>query len=364
MSSINEKIKELQEEIKNTKYNKSTQHHIGLLKAKLAKLKQKQEKKKSKGKKGEGYSVKKSGDAAAIMVGFPSVGKSTLLNQLTNAESKTAEYAFTTLEVIPGILEYKQAKIQILDVPGIVKGASDGSGRGKEVLSVIWASDLVLIILDINFLEQYKIIKKELYESNVRLDKTRPYVKIKKKIKGGIRIGSTVPLDIDEKTIKSILNEFKIINAEVLIRSKITEDELIDVIETNKKYIPSITVINKIDFVNKKIFTKAKKEFPDAIFISAEKEINLNILKNKIFEKLEFIRIYLKQPGKDPDLKEPMIIKRNDSLEKLCLKIHKDFITKFKFARIWGNSVKYNGQMIVKLSHILKDKDIVELHIS
>src|SRR3989338_1564141 len=113
-----EKIKELEDEIRNTQYNKATQHHIGLVKAKIAILRQKQEAR-SKKTAGEGFSVKRSGDATACMVGFPSVGKSTLLNCLTNAESKTASYAFTTLTCIPGILRYKSAKIQILDIPEI-----------------------------------------------------------------------------------------------------------------------------------------------------------------------------------------------------------------------------------------------------
>ena len=116
IESKQDKIKELEEELRKTKYNKKTQHHIGKLKAKIARLKEDIEvKKKGKGK-SEGYSVKKSGDATVIMIGFPSVGKSTILNALTNARSKVAAYDFTTLDVIPGLLEYKQAKIQLLEI--------------------------------------------------------------------------------------------------------------------------------------------------------------------------------------------------------------------------------------------------------
>src|SRR3989338_7279529 len=122
-SSAQEKIKELEEELKNTKYNKRTQHHIGLVKAKLAKLKEKQESRVRVQKKGEGYSVRKSGDATVTILGFPSVGKSTMLNALTHAKSATGDYDFTILDVIPGLLEYNHARIQILDVPGIIKGA-------------------------------------------------------------------------------------------------------------------------------------------------------------------------------------------------------------------------------------------------
>ena len=149
LDSIEAEIKSLEDEIRNTPYNKATQHHIGLVKAKIARLREKQEQRSSKKGKAEGFSVKKSGDATVILVGFPSVGKSTLLNRITKAESKTAAYAFTTLTVIPGIMEYEHARIQILDVPGVLKGASAGTGRGKEVLAVVRSCDMVVFVLDV-----------------------------------------------------------------------------------------------------------------------------------------------------------------------------------------------------------------------
>ena len=111
MVEYKEQIKQFQDELKKTKYNKKTQHHIGLVKAKIAKLREKQEKRSKGGKKGEGYAVSRSGDATVLLLGFPSVGKSTLLNALTNADSEIGAYAFTTLKVIPGTLDYNHSKI-------------------------------------------------------------------------------------------------------------------------------------------------------------------------------------------------------------------------------------------------------------
>src|SRR3989338_6638658 len=204
MVDYNKKIQELEEELKKTKYNKATQGHIGIVKAKIAQLKEKQESRvqKKTGRSEYGYSVKKSGDGTVLLLGFPSTGKSTLLNKLTGANSEVAAYAFTTLSVIPGMLEYKQAKIQILDVPGIVSGAASGMGRGKEVLAVIRNADLVLIIVDIIQPEQYHSILREVWESDIRINKVRPEVYIKKGSIGGIQVGKTVPLDISDETIK------------------------------------------------------------------------------------------------------------------------------------------------------------------
>ena len=121
-----------------------------------------------------------------------------------------------------------------------------------------------------------------------------PDIRITRKAKGGIDIGTIVPLDIKNETIKAILNEFKIINANILFRSKANEDQLIDVIEGNKRYIPAITVINKIDTATPELINKAKQKFPDGVFISADKNQNLNFLMDEIFNKLRFIRIFLK----------------------------------------------------------------------
>src|SRR3989304_3394804 len=144
---VPEKIRAIEEEMKRTQVHKHTEHHVGLLKAKLAKLKAEQEKAQGSKQGGAGFELKKGGDCTAVLIGLPSVGKSTILNRLTNAKSKVAPYAFTTLTVVPGLLEYQGARIQILDLPGIISGAATGSGRGKRGLSVAKNADLILLIL-------------------------------------------------------------------------------------------------------------------------------------------------------------------------------------------------------------------------
>jgi len=357
-------IKKFEEELASTKYNKRTQHAIGLLKAKIARLREQQENRKKSVKKGEGYSVRRSGDATVILVGFPSVGKSTLLNALTNAESKTAAYEFTTLDVIPGMLEYGHAKIQILDVPGVMKGASNGTGRGKEVLSVMRNADMALILVEVSHPEHLGVLLNEIRNTNIRLNQHRPYVKIKKTTKNGIRIGKTVKLrGLTDDTIKAILKEFRINNADVLIREEINDDQLIDLIEDNKVYMPSIIILTKADTVNPERAEQIKKEIGTEVIVSAQEHKGLEELKKLIFDKLRLIRVFLKQPGKEADMEIPLIMHRNCTIRDVCDKLHRDFVGRFKFARIWGASSKFPGQKLLSLDHVLLDKDVLEIHL-
>ena len=136
MATIEEQIEELEKEIANTKKNKATEAHIGKLKAKIAKLAMEKEKRLETIKAGggsKGFYVKKAGNATVALVGFPSVGKSTLLNQLTGAHSEVGAYHFTTLDVVPGVMEYNHAKIQILDMPGLIKDGIISGGMIPKV---------------------------------------------------------------------------------------------------------------------------------------------------------------------------------------------------------------------------------------
>ena len=364
MVDYNQKIQEFEAELKKTKYNKATQGHFAIVKAKIAQLRDKQDQRvqRKTGRSEYGYSVRKSGDGTVLLLGFPSAGKSTLLNKITGAESEVAAYDFTTLSVIPGMLEYKQASIQILDVPGIVSGAASGKGRGREVLAVLQNADLVLIVIDVNHPEHYPAILREVQESNIRLNKNRPEVYIKKKAQGGIQIGKTVPLDVDDDTLKKVMREFRMMNADVLIRSPIDIDDFIDCIEGNKKYLPAITCVTKIDLTDVLSVDKVRKELNADVMVSAEQGLNMEMLKELIFQKMNFMRIYMKEPRKEADTVKPFIIRCNSSIRDVCEKLHKDFAARFKFARVWGSSTKFPGQKLM-LNHILRDKDIMEIHL-
>lgn len=358
---IDDKIKKIEDEIQKTPYNKATSHHIGKLKAKISKLKEESFKRKSSGVKGKGFHVKKSGDSTAVLVGFPSVGKSTLLNELTNAESKVGAYQFTTLDIIPGIMEYRGAKIQIFDIPGIITGASGGKGRGKEILSVARTADLILVVLDVFNPQHLNIILNELRDIGVRPNEDEPDVVVRRKKLGGVHVSSTVELThLDEKTIRSIINEYGMHNADVLFRDDITVDQFIDVLEGNRSYIPTIILLNKVDLVDNSYLKEIKKMIPSFIPISADKKQNIDYLKDQIFDSLNLIRIYLKPQGKKADYDDPLIIKKGATVIDVCGKLHREFVKNFRHAKVWGNSVKFPGQKIGP-DHILEDEDVLRI---
>ncbi|MBI4173798.1 MAG: GTP-binding protein [Candidatus Aenigmarchaeota archaeon] len=356
--AIENEIKELEEEITSTPYNKATQKHIGMLKAKLAKLKELQQSGagSKKGKAGVVFSVKKQGDATVLLVGMPSVGKSTLINAITNAESKTAAYDFTTLDVIPGMLEHNGARIQVLDIPGIIEGASRGKGAGKKVLSAARQADMVLLMVDVtkDIAWQLGLIRKELYEAGFRIDQRLPEIRLMKKTTGGLAVSFTRKSRLDAKTVESVLKEFRILNADVIIREDITADQLVDFLMANRVYVPSLVVVNKMDAVS------ARLE-PGWIAISAKDKKNLGMLKEAIWSKLGLARIYLKKIGQEPDLKEPLIMRIGCTVLDVASRLHKEMAKEFAFARVWGRSASFAGQK-KGIDHKLLDRDIVELH--
>jgi len=222
----------------------------------------------------------------------------------------------------------------------------------------------VIVIVDVFHPEHMSVVKNEIYETGLRMNQKPPRVKISKKVRGGIDLGLTVKLTkIDEDTIKGILKEFRLENSSIVIREDITDDQMIDAIEGNKKYVPAIIVLNKIDMVEHGELERVKAIVKPDICISAENRVNTEALKSLIFRKLEFMRVYCKEIGKKADTDVPMIMRRGNTLRDVCLKLHKDFISKFRFARVWGRSARFPGMVIRKLEHVLEDNDVIEIHL-
>lgn len=281
MPDLPEKIAAIEKEIKETPYHKGTEHHLGQLKARLAKLKKRIRSSKKK-KSGIGFTLKKAGDATVALVGPPSVGKSTLLNRLTNTRARVESWPFTTLRVIPGMLDYKGAKIQIFDLPGIIGGAARGKGRGKEVFSAVRAADLMLLMVDLKTRSKISQILKEISRTGVTLS----------------------PLVVVNK---------------------------IDLNKTHKTHRECAKALSRCGW-------------NEALFISAKKGIGLSELKKEIWRRLDLIRIYLKPGGKKVE-KRPLILKKGVRVAGVAAKIFPGG-KEFKQIRVWGKSARFPGQMV------------------
>ena len=372
---VEDRIKELEERLASTKVNKATQKSINFIKAQLAKLRESliQIVSSKKGGGSGGFGIKKSGDAQVAFIGFPSVGKSSLLNLLTEGDthSKVAAYDFTTITAIPGMMNIEDAKIQLIDLPGIILGAATGKGRGKEVLGAVRTAELILIIIcfredgTINFLDLKKI-RNELNNASIRLNTRPARISIKEQTRGGIHFTSKGHQLMDKNEVKALLNELGLRNAGVHFFEPITTpDQLIDFIMGNRVYTKEFVVINKVDLMKIQL---SPEEITESIghnhwvMISAKNQENINALRHRIFQELNLIRVFLKPPKMEADMDEPIILHKGDNMKTLCRKIHKRFVKDFRFSLIWGNSARHPGQKIANLNHIIEDGDIISIY--
>lgn len=346
MTDVNQQIEEIQEILRKTPHHKATNGFIGQMRAKIARLKDKEIEStplRSGSSAGRtSFTVRKQGDATVVLVGPPSAGKSTLINLLTNAESKVAPYAFTTVSVVPGMFKYNQAYIQILDVPGLISGAKIGKGRGREVLSVARGADLLIIMTDLERMDFIDKIIDELEGSGIRINQNHPDVIVEKKSEGGLEIQSNIKQDLDKETIKEIAREYGIKNGIVKLKEKVTESRLFDAFSASRVYIPAIFVMNKIDTIKNLDVTK----YQNCIGISADKRIGINELISEIWKALKFVTVYLVRPEQEPNLDNPIVMKQGDTLKDVAQKIGSEFAQSKKLVKIWGSKAKFPGQEV------------------
>ena len=305
--SAPDKIAALEEMLAIMPKHKGTDHLKADLRRRIAKLMQ------SGGKKAAAQraamTVQKEGAAQVPVIGTPNSGKSSIVNALTNASPTVAEYPFATHTIIPGMMEYENIQIQLLDTPPLVSGSTLALLPPNLV-----RADALLVVIDLSGdpLLQMETITSEL--TGMR-----------------IGIGRTAGESNDEEIIRH-----------------------------SKK---ALIIGNKIDIEgaveNYELMELYRDDFP-VLAVSAARGTGLEDLKLAIFRLLEIIRVYTKTPGQKPDMNDPIVLPMGSTLADAATEVHKDFAANLKFARIWGSG-KHDGVM-AKRDHILQDGDIIELH--
>ncbi|MFC1966592.1 GTPase [Chloroflexota bacterium] len=303
-----EKIAALEEMLAIMPKHKGTDHLRAELRRRIAKLTQASDKKAATQR--ASMVILKEGAAQVVVIGPPNAGKSQLVSSVTNASPTVAEYPFTTSTATPGMMEFENIQIQMIDTPPLVDNYTESWHS-----HILIRADALLVVVDLSDdpLAQMEAIITEL---------------------GRMRIGIT-----DKKT----------------------EDEP-GIIVRHKK---ALIIGNKIDLDEAgRRYAALQNKYEDQlpiIAISARKETGLEELKLRIYQILDIIRVYTKTPGQKPDFADPIILERWATLEDAATEVHKDFRAGLKFARLWGSG-KHDGIM-VKRDHILQDGDVVELHV-
>ena len=233
------------------------------------------------------------------MIGFPNAGKSQLVSSITGASPAVAEYPFTTHSATPGMMQFENIQIQLIDTPALTPQFIE-----PWLPNMIRRADGILVVVDLTNapLTQMEAIEVQLVNKRIELGQDK---------------------------VKALIVANKI-----------------DTEDAGASY--------------KALQAQYEAQLP-VVAISAREGIGLEELKHKIYEMLDIIRVYTKAPGEKPDFTDPIVIDRGSTLADAAAGVHKDFAQKLKYARIWGSG-KHDGVM-AKRDHILQDGDIIELHI-
>ena len=335
--------------------HKGTDKLQGDLKAKISQLKKEIQKKKKTGKSTYSRHVDKQGAAQVVIIGSLNVGKSQLVASLTNATPEVAPYPFTTHESLVGMMPFENIKIQLVDTPPITDEFIE-----PWLPEIIKYADYVILVVDLgseDILDQVDAVLKKLERSKIKLGMKEPK-------KGFKSLSLTSVLSSKGRRNNENRKLFSSLTSRLESSSEVKKQEEND--ELNDQfYKRTIVVGNKNDLPGaEEKFQMLKELYAEnfsIVSVSAKELEGLEELKRKIYEELNIIRIYTKEPGKSADMTDPIVLKRGSVLMDAARVIHKDFAYKLRYAKMWGSS-KFSGQQVDR-NHPLEDGDIVEFHL-
>ncbi|MCL7393549.1 MAG: TGS domain-containing protein [Thaumarchaeota archaeon] len=363
--TIEEKIRALEEALSLIPDHKGTEKLRGRIKRRIAELRREAERKASlRAVRRDYFHVPKEGAAQVVLIGAANSGKSSLLRALTNAKPQVSGYPLTTTMPVPGMMLYNDVEIQLVELPAILTEDLEETQFTNRSIGFSKNADLIVIVLDgaRSPAKQLERILEIYDESGVSFRRKRCEIEIEKKDSGGIRLVVFGSLGVDVKEVEDLLRSVGIRNAVVRVRGEASIEDFEEVVIREMTHKRGLIAVNKIDQAAPGSLEEVKNiagEIP-VVAVSAENGAGLEDLKRQIFNSLDLIRVYTRKAGITSD--KPIILPRNSTIRDLAEIIHRDFAEKMKYARVWGASVKVQGQRVGP-DHVLEDGDIVEIKI-
>ncbi len=305
-----EKISALEDMLALIPKHKGTEKMQADLKRRLSKAREEAQKKSKAGARGNTYHMPREGAGQVVLVGPPNSGKSTLLAMLTNAIPEVGDYPFTTRKPLPGMMEYENIKIQLVDLPPIAPEWTEGW-----VFALIRNADLVIGLVDLasdDVFEQMEQVRSQLATHKIRLMH---------------QAGDESP-EGGEITKRALMVGNK-------------EDA-----EGAKERGAFLVELYAADF--------------PVLTISAASGSNLETLRRALYDGLGVLRVYTKSPGKKPEHDAPFVLKQGSTILDVAEAVHKDIASALKFARVWGADT-FDGQRVTR-DYVVQDGDVIELH--
>lgn len=368
-----EKILRMQEFLSVVPKHKGTMKLRGRIKKKMALMRKDIEERKQKraGRSGPKLFIEKEGAAQVALLGLTNVGKSCLLSVVTNADIVVSPVAYTTRKPEPGVLYFEDMQLQIVETPALMDGSSGGRAGGLLSIGIARNADGMILMVDLSFdpVSQLTLILSELEKARVLINKPKGRVDIDRRYMGaGLRVilvGKI--LDGNIRDVEALLRSYRIGDAMVKIMGEVSLEDVEDSIFESTVYRPAVIIANKLDTKEAKKNLVQLKEFVAGripiVAVSCEKKEGLLNIGKVLFETLDLIRIYTKEPGVRKPSNRPFTLPRGATIVDLAKNIHTDFQKDFAFARVWSKRLKFSPQK-VGLSFLLEDGDIVELHIN
>jgi hypothetical protein len=329
-----QKLAALKEMLKYAPKHKSSENLIAEITYKIAKLKKEIEKQKEQqAKKGSGisFNIKKEGAGQIAIVGTPNSGKSYLLHRLTGIEVEIADYPFTTTMPEIGMMNFKGALVQLVEVPAIIEGSSEGKANGTQLMSLIRNADAIILLYKTE--EEKNTVIKELEKAKIIVGRKKPKITIQPSNTKGLAITGKNFLKIPQNELENILKGFGIHNATIILEEPATQDKIKEVLDQGIEY-------------------------KECLFLHTFNTFEDNHLKEIIFKLLGKIIVYTKKPGKEADLEKPLVVKKGATITEIAEMVHKEIAKNLKYAKVWG-STKFPGQRVAK-EYELKMGDIIE----